>query len=244
MAGGGNLAPGVALDLGELEVLVLGVHLLDLLHGGSAEDLDDLHELVGGRLAGEEGLAEEHFGGHAPHGPHVDGAGVLGGSEDQLGRAVVAGADVGHVRLSLHESLGRAEVADLERVRGRVDQDVLRLDVAVAYPDPLQVRDPAEHLVAVHLQQHVREDLLRLPVVPHQLAQRFRDVLHHQIQINIVRPLHQTCTKTPYLVSLREVRMQQAHAARVVQLLNDQVLPVFVPPVLKHLLYRHLLPCL
>ena len=34
------------LDLRKLELLIVGVHLTDLVSGWSAEDLDNLHELV------------------------------------------------------------------------------------------------------------------------------------------------------------------------------------------------------
>jgi hypothetical protein len=38
--------------------------------------------------------------------PYINGGGVVGGAEDQLGRPVVAAADVRHVRLALHQELG------------------------------------------------------------------------------------------------------------------------------------------
>ena len=47
----------------------------------------------------------------------------------------------------------------------RVDQHVLRLDVAVADPDAHEVGDRAEHLVGVELDEDVRQHLLLLPVV-------------------------------------------------------------------------------
>ena len=43
--------PGVGLDLGELELGVVGVHGVDLLLGGRAQHLDDLHQLVHPTLA-------------------------------------------------------------------------------------------------------------------------------------------------------------------------------------------------
>lgn len=82
------------------------VHLLNLLHGGRAQNLDDLDELISRGLAGEEGLADQHLGDHAPDGPDVDGGGVLCGSEDEFWSAVVAGANVGDVGLACNQPLG------------------------------------------------------------------------------------------------------------------------------------------
>jgi hypothetical protein len=50
------LVPGVGLDLGELELRVVGVHGLDLLPRRRAQHLDDLHQLVHPTLAREQRL--------------------------------------------------------------------------------------------------------------------------------------------------------------------------------------------
>ena len=47
----------MGFDLGELELLVGWVHLLDLFNGRGAEDLDDFNELISCRFAGEEWFA-------------------------------------------------------------------------------------------------------------------------------------------------------------------------------------------
>lgn len=52
-----DLVPGVALDLREFEFRVVGVHLADLVARGSAQHLDDLHQLVHARVSGEDGLS-------------------------------------------------------------------------------------------------------------------------------------------------------------------------------------------
>ena len=52
------LIPGVGLDLRELELSVVGVHLSYLLLGGRPEDLDDLHQLVDSTVTWEDGLAQ------------------------------------------------------------------------------------------------------------------------------------------------------------------------------------------
>ena len=66
-----HLVPGVGLDLRELELGVVGVHLSDLLLGGRAQHLDDLHQLVHPAVPGEDGLAQEELGKHAASAPDV-----------------------------------------------------------------------------------------------------------------------------------------------------------------------------
>lgn len=48
---GEHLGPGVRLDLGELELGVVGVHRVDLLTAGRTQHLYDLHQLVHTALA-------------------------------------------------------------------------------------------------------------------------------------------------------------------------------------------------
>mmetsp|Transcript_53408 Transcript_53408/g.126317 ORF Transcript_53408/g.126317 Transcript_53408/m.126317 type:complete len:291 (+) Transcript_53408:241-1113(+) len=134
-----HLGPGVCLDLGELELGIVLVHRLDFLARGRADDLDDLDKLVDVALAGEEGLSEHELAEDAAEAPGVDGGGVVGGPEDELRRAVVARADVCNVALPPHQHLGAAEVAQLDDVRVRIQEQILRLDVAVANPQLVDV---------------------------------------------------------------------------------------------------------
>lgn len=57
---------------------------------------------------------------------------VVRGAENELGGAVVSGADVRNIGLVLDQDLGAAKVAQLQDAAIRVEQEVLRLDVAVA----------------------------------------------------------------------------------------------------------------
>ena len=177
--------------------------------------LDDFDELVHAGLAREEGHPEEQLGEHAPHRPDVDAARVVRGAKYQLGGPIVAGANVGHVRLALDQDLGAAKVAELEQVRLRVDKQVLRLDVAMAHAERMDVRQRAAELVSVQLrtQGHVavrrangrhlgppgsglgapnlhvqqREGLLGFRVVPRHAVHRLRDEVHHEVQVGLVR---------------------------------------------------------
>lgn len=46
-------------DLRKLELGVVGIHLSDLLSSRRTQHLDNLHQLVHTRVAGEDGLAQE-----------------------------------------------------------------------------------------------------------------------------------------------------------------------------------------
>ena len=113
--------------------------------------LDDFDKLVHAGLAREERHPEEQLGEHAAHRPDVDAARVVGGTKYQLGGPVVARANVGHVRLTLHQNFGAAKVAELEEVRLGVDEQILRLDVAMAHAEGMNVGQRAAELVSVQL---------------------------------------------------------------------------------------------
>ena len=63
--------PWVCLDLWELELSVVGVHLSDLLLGGGAEDLDDLHQLVHTTVSREDWLTQQQLCKHTTCTPDV-----------------------------------------------------------------------------------------------------------------------------------------------------------------------------
>mmetsp|Transcript_6086 Transcript_6086/g.17155 ORF Transcript_6086/g.17155 Transcript_6086/m.17155 type:complete len:342 (+) Transcript_6086:192-1217(+) len=226
-----DLVPGVRLDLGKLELRVVGVHRCELLARGRAQHLDDLHQLVHTALPGEDGLPQDELGGHTRGRPDVDDCRVVRGSKNQLWRSVVARADVRDVGLPLHKPLGRAEVAQLQRVRVAVHEEVLRLDVAVADPHSVDVRTGAAHLVGVQLHEDVRHRLLHLDVMLHDTVNRVAAVLHHHVEVGLAR-LIPGCVEG----------MLQLHHIGVTQLLHDLQLAVLVPLVLEHLLDGHGLP--
>ena len=66
------------------------------------------------------------------HGPEVYGTGILGRTEEELGRAVVARANVGDVGLALGEHLGADKVNKLEAEACGLGQQVVGLKVTVA----------------------------------------------------------------------------------------------------------------
>eukprot|EP00955_Chlamydomonas_euryale_P117852 366501-Chlamydomonas_euryale.AAC.33 len=102
---------------------------MDLLARRRAQHLDDLHQLVDAALTREERLPQHQLRDHAPNRPNVDRRRVVCRAKDELRRAVVARADVRDVRLTLDQLLCGSKVAQLERMRVGVDQQVLGLDV-------------------------------------------------------------------------------------------------------------------
>mmetsp|Transcript_58256 Transcript_58256/g.102476 ORF Transcript_58256/g.102476 Transcript_58256/m.102476 type:complete len:215 (-) Transcript_58256:540-1184(-) len=181
-----DAAPGVCTNLRELELLVVGVHGLELLLGRRAEDLDDLHQLVDTAAAGEDGRADQQLGEHAALRPHIDHRAVVRGPEDQLRRAVEAGADVRHIGLAFHKRLGGTEVAELEDLSDGVNQQVVRLDVSVADAHAVDVRQRAGQLVHIQLHAENRNTLFPPVEVLRNRVNRFGNELQHKIQINIV----------------------------------------------------------
>ena len=111
---------------------------------GRADHLDDAAHLVVLAFAREDGEPDVQFRHDAPEAPHVDRAGVRNAQHD-LRRAVEPALDVG-VDALVQE--GRAaEVDDLDAALVRLlQQDVLRLQVAVDYLELLQVFQRVQQL--------------------------------------------------------------------------------------------------
>mmetsp|Transcript_8210 Transcript_8210/g.26446 ORF Transcript_8210/g.26446 Transcript_8210/m.26446 type:complete len:496 (+) Transcript_8210:183-1670(+) len=226
-----DLCPRVRLDLRELVLRVVLVHRLDLVERRRAQHLDDLDQLVDARLARKEGHAQEQLGEHAARGPDVDAAAVVGGAKDELRRAVVARADVRHVWLPLDQDLCAPKVAQLEHVARRVDEQVLRLDVAVADAEGVDVGERAAKLVHVQLQVQQREDLLGLCVVARESVHSLGHKVHHKVEVRVICLLP---------LGVEEV-VERRHVDVVVEHLHDLELAVLEALVLEHLLDGHLL---
>mmetsp|Transcript_83043 Transcript_83043/g.199297 ORF Transcript_83043/g.199297 Transcript_83043/m.199297 type:complete len:296 (+) Transcript_83043:89-976(+) len=162
-----DLVPGMRLDLRELELCVVRIHRHELFAGGRAQHLDDLHQLVHPTFSREDRVSQDELSRHTGHGPDVDHKAVVRCAENELWCTIVARADVSHVRLALHQWLGRAEVTDFQGVRVTIHQQVLRLDVSVANAHRVDVCTSPGHLVGEELDKDVWHRLLHLCVVLH-----------------------------------------------------------------------------
>ena len=103
-----------------------------------------------------------------------------------------------------------AEVAELELVGVRVDEQVLRLDVPVAYAHGVDVRQRAAHLEHVQLHKQRGHALPALAVVLADAEHRLRHKLQDQVQVHLQAEggrLHEPGTSW-----LRCCRPMQTHA--------------------------------
>lgn len=76
---------------------------------------------------------------------------VIGSTEDQFRSPVIPRANIGHIRLILHQDLCAAKVAQLEYTGSRVKQKVLRLDIAMADSLRMDICQSSEQLVGIEL---------------------------------------------------------------------------------------------
>ena len=114
--------------------------------GGRAEELEDEIELVVDLGAGKERLAADHLVEDAADAPHVDVRRVVGGAEEHVGRPVPQSDHLVRVGLGGY-GLGarQPEVGELE-LAARIDEQVLRLEVAVQYLLGVAVGEAAQQL--------------------------------------------------------------------------------------------------
>lgn len=215
-------------DLREFELGVVRIHFFDLLSGGRAQDLDDLHQLIHSGISGENGLSEHQLGKDTSGTPNINVGSVVSGAKDQFGRPVIPGADIGHVGLPSDQMLGAAKVTQLEDSRFRVEQQVLRLDVSVTNALRVNVGQTAEQLVHVQLDEHDGNALLALGVLSGHLVDGLGDVFQHEIEVNLVLLL---ARRVEEILELDNVAMLQTP--------HDLQLSVLEPFVLQHLLDGH-----
>lgn len=106
------------LDLGKLMFHIIGIHGPDLILGWGSENLNNLDQLIDATLTREDGLPEHELGHNTAGGPDVDGSSVVGSSEDEFRRAIIARANVRDIRLARHENL----CANIEQGRRRNEE--------------------------------------------------------------------------------------------------------------------------
>ena len=111
---------------------------------------------------------------------------VVRRAKDELGRTVVAGADVADVGLACDEDLGRAEVTEFEDAGGGVKEEVLRLDVAMADADGVNVHERTEELVHIQLDLEHGHGLLELGIVPAGTVHGLWDVFEHKVEVHFI----------------------------------------------------------
>lgn len=99
--------------------------------GRSAQNAEDLEDLIDLRVTREERLAGSHLGEDAANGPHVDTSGVLATTEQNFGRAVPESDDLVGVSAERNtEGASQTEICQLQ-VAFLVDEQVLWLQVTV-----------------------------------------------------------------------------------------------------------------
>jgi len=111
---------------------------------------------------------------------------IVGGTEDELRRSVVAGADVRDVGFVLDEDLGAAKIAELQNSRVGVQEEVLRLDVAVADALGVDVGERAEELVDVELDLEDGHRRLHLVEESRGPVDGFRNEFLHEIEVDLI----------------------------------------------------------
>ena len=112
--------------------------------------------------------------------------GIVRSSEDELGRPVVSRADVRDVRLVLHQNLCTSEVAELEDASARVEEQILRLDVAMADTLGMDVCQSSEKLLDVQLDLENWHRRLHLVEEPRGAVNSLWHKLLYQVEVYLI----------------------------------------------------------
>ena len=112
-------------------------------------------------------------------------------------------------------------------------EHILGLDISVANSYSMNISYGSQQLIRVDFYQNIWYHLLHLKILLHNFVHSFRDIVHHNIQINLIR-----------LVTISIKWLPHFNAIRVVQHFQNLKLSIFVSLVLKHLLDCHGFSCL
>lgn len=114
----------------------------------STLDFEDFEDLIDFRVANEERLLLRHLSKDAASGPQVDAKRVLSLTEQDFRAAVPESHNLVSVSLDgQSKGTGQAEVSKLDFSSGRVNEQVLRLEVAMEDAAAVQVYQRLEDLV-------------------------------------------------------------------------------------------------
>ena len=110
----------------------------------------------------------------------------------------------------------------------RIYKQILWFDVSMTIAKRVNIRQCPETLICVEFDEKNWHRLLHLVVVLEDAVDRLWDVIHHNIQIDLV-----------LLVSLRVKRVLERDHIRVLKFLHDLQLAILISLVLIHLLNGH-----
>lgn len=116
----------------------------------------------------------------------TDLRGVVRSTEDQLRSAIIPRANVRNVRLVLHQNLCAPEIAQFQHSGLRIQEEILRLDVAVADALRMDVCKGAEELVDVEFHFEYRHRGLELVEMARGTVDGLGHEFEHQVQVYFI----------------------------------------------------------
>ena len=202
------------------------VYLSPVSVRGSPHDAADLVDLINLGGAGEERSPGVELGHDASHGPQINGAGVGGGAEQDLGCSVPASADIVSVGGRGADLSRQTKVSNLDHV-WRGAENVLWLEISVEESVTMHIGQGLEDLEDDGPDRGLAQQIL---AVPHQTQQVTLHILEYEVE-TIVLP--------DDLLQLDNIRMIE-----LLETLDFSEIHHFRPAVIfpLHRLDCHLLP--
>ena len=111
---------------------------------------------------------------------------VVCSTKNKLWRPIIPWADVWDIRLILYQYLGTAKIAELKYAGGRVEQQILGLDVSMADSLWVYVRERTEKLIDVKLDFQYGHYCLHLIKVTWRTVYGFGDEFEDEIEVDFI----------------------------------------------------------
>lgn len=118
--------------------------------------------------------------------PLTNAGRIIRCAKNEFRSTIVPRADVANVGLAGHEDLCTTEIAKFEDTSLRVQEKILRFNVAVANADRVNIGERAEELIHIKLDLKNGHGLFKLYVVSTGAIDRLRDEFKNEIEVDFV----------------------------------------------------------
>jgi hypothetical protein len=141
----------------------------------------------------------------------TDFGGVICGTKNQFWSAVVARANVGHVRFVFNQNLCTSKIAQFQNPGCWIEQQILWFDVPMTDPLRMNVCQRSEELVDVELDLQNRHRGFHLVEIAGRSVDCLRDVFEHEVEVHFVFLCEKHCQHHKSRITSRSAHVLPVH---------------------------------
>lgn len=196
------------------------VHGFDLVSWWCAQNFNNFNDLFRTTLAWKERHREHKFCDDASDRPNVNWTVVFCTAENKFWCSVIPWSNVRNIRLTVNQLFCAAVICQFNNMAFCIDQDVLRLDVAMTNTHWMQISGCPQKLIRIQFDVNILYILLLFHIILHHFVQIVRVVVHDDVEIKVFWTLAISIKMMPHF-----------DTKRVAKDLEDSQLTTFVSAI-------------